>query len=155
MDELFEQLRRASTPAVAEAAAERIWDRWLQHDQPEIMALMSAGSEALEQEAFGDALEAFSAVIDYDPEYAEGWNKRATVRYLIGNYSDAFRDLKRTLEREPRHFGALSGLGAIYLIVMAREQALHVFERLLKIYPLAPQVRKQVRVLRDALGYNG
>lgn len=151
LDVLFAQLRTASGKASAQRLIERIWACWMAHDDPGIGALMKQGIEAIEAQHFDEALQAFDAVIERDPAYAEGWNKRATVHYLLGTYAASVRDIKRTLALEPRHFGALSGLGTIYLMIANNRGALHAFEAVLAINPHLHGVRRQVDALRQAL----
>lgn len=123
----------------------------MRHPDPSVQGLMQRGTQAMQREDYAEAHTIFDAVVAQDPDYAEGWNKRATVRYLQGNYAGAVRDVKETLKREPRHFGALSGLGSIYLVIANVQGALDAFERVLDINPKLESVRTQVRELRRAL----
>ena len=155
LDVLFAQLRAAADAAASHALIERIWACWLAHDDPDIRALMDRGLAAMDERRFDEALEVFDAVIEHDPDYAEGWNKRATVRYLTGFYAGSVRDIKRTLALAPRHFGALSGLGTIYLIIANDKGALEAFEALLALNPHLEGVRRQVESLRNDLRSDG
>jgi tetratricopeptide (TPR) repeat protein len=121
------------------------------HPDPSVRKLMDKGVGAMQREDYAEAHTIFDAVVAQDPDYAEGWNKRATVRYLAGDYAGAVRDVKETLRREPRHFGALSGLGSIYLVIANVRGALDAFEHVLALNPHLESVRTQVRELRRAL----
>ena len=151
LDALFAQLQTAGGKAAARDFIERIWACWLAHEDPGVRALMDQGIEAMEAQHFDEALRTFDAVIARDPAYAEGWNKRATVHYLVGTYAASVRDIKRTLALEPRHFGALSGLGTIYLMIADNRGALQAFEAVLALNPHLHGVRRQVKALRRAL----
>ena len=155
LDTLFARLRTSGSAASAQALIERIWACWMAHDDPDICAWMEQGIDALEARRFDEAQQAFDAIIERDPGYAEGWNKRATVRYLTGFFAGSVRDIKQTLALEPRHFGALSGLGTIYLIIADDRGALNAFEAVLALNPHLEGVRRQVESLRDALDADG
>ena len=155
LDGLFDQLRASDSAASAQALIERIWACWMAHDDPDVRAWMEQGIEAMEARRFDEAQQAFDAVIERDPAYAEGWNKRATVHYLTGFFGGSVRDIKETLALEPRHFGALSGLGTIYLMIANDEGALDAFEAVLAITPPLEGVRRQVESLRNDLGSDG
>ena len=85
----------------------------MEHNDPEVESIMIKGVEAMKHQQLKQALEHFNLMIKIAPEYAEGWNKRATVLYLMGRFRESEEDVLRTLELEPRHFGALSGQGLI------------------------------------------
>ena len=97
---------------------------------------------------FRDAVERFSELIDAEPSFAEAWNKRATVYYLMDRYEDSVRDIERTLALEPRHFGAISGMGLIFLERADEVGALDAFEKVLEIHPYARGARFYVEQLR-------
>ncbi len=155
LDALFARLRASDGTASAHALIERIWARWMAHDDPDIRAWMEQGIEAMEERRFDEARQAFDAVIERDPAYAEGWNKRATVHYLTGFFAGSVRDIKQTLALEPRHFGALSGLGTIHLIIANDRGALDAFEAVLAINPHLEGIRRQVESLRKNLSADG
>ena len=152
LDVLFAQLQASRNAASARTIVERIWECWIHHDDPDIRALMDRGLRDIEQGRYDQALKAFDEVLERDPDFAEAWNKRATVRYLAGHYAGSVRDIKRVLALEPRHFGALSGLGTIYLIIANDRGALDAFEAVLALNPHLDGVRRQVEALRETLG---
>jgi len=97
------------------------------------------------------AVETFTRVIERKPEFAEGWNKRATVYYLLGEYEKSRADCDEVLKRNPHHFGALSGYGMIYLQLDQPARALDYFERALGVNPNLTSVGQTVEALRALL----
>ena len=114
LDSLFGQLQAAPSPLQASLVEAQIWSTWLQTESPTVNLLMRQGLEAMSLNRYQDSLDILSNVVEIVPDYAEGWNKRATVLFLMQRYRDSIVDVERTLTLEPRHFGALSGLGLIY-----------------------------------------
>jgi tetratricopeptide (TPR) repeat protein len=112
---------------------------------------MRQGTVAMSQGQLGRALERFDRIVDLAPEFAEGWNKRATVLYLMGDYQASVLDIQRTLELEPRHFGALSGLGLIYDAIEEPAAALRSFEAALEIHPHLVGTLQRIEELRRQL----
>ena len=97
------------------------------------------------------ALESFNYVIQIAPNYAEGWNKRATLLYILGDYDRSAADVKETLALEPRHFGALSGLGMIYERTNRYEAAIKAFRDALKVNPHLVQARHNIDIISKRL----
>ena len=153
LDELFEALGSAETPMEAAAIEQQIWTAWFDYDGPAetVTQDMENGSIALRSGLVGLAERLFGQVIDADPDYAEGWNRRATVRYVMGDYAGSMADIAETLALEPRHFGALSGLGLCYLALGEPEQALAAFEAVLDVHPQSHSARQNVEALRAML----
>jgi tetratricopeptide (TPR) repeat protein len=98
------------------------------------------------------ALDRFDRLVEQVPDFAEGWNKRATVYYLMGNYPASVLDIRRTLELEPRHFGALSGLGLIYDALDDPAAALRSFEAAVAIDPHLETAQERIKELRRQVG---
>ena len=96
----------------------------------------------------GKAIQTFTAVIEKRPDFAEGWNKRATLYYLVGEYDKSLRDCDEVMKRNPGHFGALAGYGQIYLQLDRPERALEYFQRALAVNPNMPSVEAAVAVLK-------
>ena len=151
LEGLFDELQKASDRSVAQALEQAIWQIWLMSEDAAVNALMSKGVSAMAQRDFGTALQSFDEIVKLDPDFAEGWNKRATVNYLIGAYEDSLDDIVRTLRLEPRHFGALSGRGLVLLQLERAEEALEAFEEALEVNPLMPSVRANIEALRKLL----
>ena len=148
---LFEVLQSATTADRIGYAERFIWIIWHESGRDEVDRLMDAGIEEMGGGRLHESIETFGRIIDLAPEFAEGWNKRATAYYLAGELDASIRDVERTLALEPRHFGALSGLGLIYLAKGDELGALRAFEATLKVHPRAPAARYHVQRLRAKL----
>ena len=154
LDELFAVLQTSDDPAALWSAHNEIWQRWIDNDDETLAALMQQGIELMDQQRLGEALKVFDDLVDLAPNYAEAWNKRATVHFLLGNLADSAADVDVTLDLEPRHFGALSGLGQIELARGNPEAALEAFEAALRVHPHLPGTREIIEQLRRRLGRN-
>jgi len=148
LDVLFARLQQANDHSEAMDIEQAIWTAWIRHDDDEINKLMSVGIEAMNAGSLKLSILAFGDIIRTDPAYAEGWNKRATAYYLMERYEESVLDIQQTLKLEPRHFGALSGLGLIYMAIGKDEAALSVWEKALSINPQMLGIRERVRELR-------
>src|SRR5690606_41423855 len=113
LPDFFERLLAAPSPSAAVPIEREIWRIWYEHDDAETFRLLIEGDQAMKKGDFDTALTDFNAVIERDPDFAEGWNRRATLRYMMGDYEGSMADIDETLIREPRHFGALAGLGLV------------------------------------------
>jgi tetratricopeptide (TPR) repeat protein len=151
LDGLFERLQTTSNPAEAHAVEQRIWRVWLEADDAGVNRLMQQGILAMHGQRYGAALQAFDHMVEQAPEFAEGWNKRATVHFLMGNWQASVRDIQQTLALEPRHFGALFGLGLIYDALEQPEAALRSFEATLALNPHSESTRQRIEELREQL----
>jgi tetratricopeptide (TPR) repeat protein len=151
LDVLFERLQHTPDPAEARALEQRIWGVWLESENAAVNQLMQQGVRALRGQHYPTALQAFDRLVEQAPEFAEGWNKRATVHYLMGNWRASVRDIQRTLTLEPRHFGALFGLGLIYDALEQPEAALRSFEATLALNPHSESTRHRIEELRRQL----
>ena len=152
LDRLFAALAASSNPREAARIESRIWTRWLASGDAEIDELLAAAIESSEHGRPGVALELLDSIVERAPEFAEGWNQRATMRFLVEDYAGALADIERVLDLEPRHFGALSGRGLIYVRMGRNYDALLAFEAVLRINPQASHARRYVRLLRERLG---
>ena len=131
------------------ALSERaLWQVWSRSGDAEIDALFERGLEQMKSGAADAAIATFTGVIDRKPEFAEGWNKRATLYYLVGDYARSLADCDEVVKRNPSHFGALSGYGQIYLKLDQPEKALGYFERALAVNPNLEQVQAVIGELR-------
>ena len=148
---LFDQLKAAPDSETAAAVEAQIWAIWLQANDQAIDALMTEGNEAMEAQKFGTALAKFNAIIEQRPDFAEGWNKRATVYFLVGDYAHSLADIDHTLELEPRHIGALSGLGLVNIRMDRQEAAADAFERVLDIDPQSISAKNNLAIVQDIL----
>jgi tetratricopeptide (TPR) repeat protein len=148
---LFAQLRATSSEDEARTAQQRIWRIWSESEDPLVNRLMRDGVQAMATEQLAVALDYFNRMVELAPDFAEGWNKRATVYYLMDNYRASVLDIERTLELEPRHFGALSGLGMIYDAIDEPEAALRSFEAAVAVNPHLDGPKQRIDALRRQL----
>ena len=151
LDSLFARLQLTDNASEATAIVAMIWGIWTSADNDGLDKLMAAGVGAMNAGRFGPALESFNAIIENDPEFAEGWNKRATLYYLMGRYDESIADVERTLALEPRHFGALSGMGLIYTELDDATAALTWFEQAIEVNPHMPAIVLRAAILRKML----
>lgn len=155
LDALFEVLETTSDMQAAGSAEAEIWRIWIASGREEIDALMVDGVAAMRNQRFEDAIALFGQITERVPEFAEGWNKRATAYYLNDDHVASVQDIQRTLALEPRHFGAISGMGLIFLSRGDEAGALAAFEAVLAIHPGAPGARQRVEELRKRLRERG
>jgi tetratricopeptide (TPR) repeat protein len=148
---LFERLHETHNAAEARSVEERIWQIWLDSDDAGVDRLMSQGVRAMRERQFDTALQAFDRLVEQAPEFAEAWNKRATVHYLMGHWRASVLDIQQTLALEPRHFGALFGLGLIYDALENPEAALRSYEATLDLNPHSENTRQRIEELRRQL----
>ncbi|WP_343714972.1 tetratricopeptide repeat protein [Inquilinus sp.] len=149
LDALFAQLK-AAAPEEEPALQIQIWQVWLAYDgqDPDVPGLLERGNTAMGDQDYAVAEAAFSAVIQRDPAYAEGWNRRATARYLRGDIRGSIADIDQVLAREPRHFGALSGLGLCRIKLGDIPGAIDAYQRVLAIDPQMATARDQLEQLK-------
>ncbi len=155
LDGLFERLLSSVTVEDARPVEQEIWRIWTHAGVERVDSLMSLGIAAMSGGHHTHALRIFDHVVSLAPDFAEGWNKRATVHYLIGDFEASIADIQRTLALEPRHFGALSGLGLISLALGEDGAALKAFEKALEIHPYLPAAKEYVPKLRLRLEGRG
>jgi len=147
---LVEALRDTDS-TVRAIAEESLWQVWSRSGDPEGDRLFQQGLDQMNQQDFGEAIETFSQIIQKMPSFAEGWNKRATLYYLIGEYEKSLADCEEVIRRNPVHFGALSGFGLNYLQLRKPESALDYFERALAVNPNLTQIQAVVEELKQFL----
>jgi tetratricopeptide (TPR) repeat protein len=147
LDALFKSLKTVASPAEAKPIEKAIWDLWHHKGVEAIDRTMALGIVAASQGELRRSLEYFDRVVRAAPDFAEGWNKRATVHYMMGDYTASVEDIRRTLALEPRHFGALSGMGLIYDALGDTEAAVKVWEKALEIHPHMEGIRDRIREL--------
>lgn len=146
---LFERLRTTKNEPEAEEVESEIWRIWMSGGNAKIDARMADGVRAMNRGQFQAALSAFNGIIAIAPDFAEGWNKRATVLYMMDRYDESAEAVQRTLQLEPRHFGAISGLGLIYLAKDDEKRALDAFEQALRVNPHMSGISQRARTLKD------
>jgi tetratricopeptide (TPR) repeat protein len=146
---LFEALKVAPDDDSAKAIENRIWALWLASGSDTTDLLMSRVKQAVDAKDFDLAIRLLGAVIEIRPNYIEAWNRRATVYFLKKDYSNSLADIRQVLAREPRHFGALAGLGTILNELGDERRALDAFRRALAVYPRLNGIGDEVKTLTE------
>jgi tetratricopeptide (TPR) repeat protein len=133
---------------VADAA---LWEVWSRSGDAEVDRLFAAGVQEMSEGRWTDAVATFTKIIAKKPDFAEGWNKRATAYYLMGEYKKSLADCDEVMKRNPFHYGALSGYGMIYIQLDEPRRALEYYERALEVNPNLDGVKNAIEILHDAL----
>jgi tetratricopeptide (TPR) repeat protein len=148
---LFNFLKSAKHSDQAGVVEDKIWEIWSMTGDPKLDGLMVSSSEAMERRDYPTALKDVDQILKAKPDFAEGWNKRATIYFLMGDYQKAIADIDRTLELEPHHFGALSGLGLVNIKLDRDEAALDAFERVLKVSPQSDSAKANIEFVKQRI----
>jgi tetratricopeptide (TPR) repeat protein len=149
LDFLFGALKAAPDEASAKHVEARIWALWLQTPSDTAALLMMRARAAMDAQQMEVALKLLDAVIKLRPDYVEGWNRRATLYYLQNDYANSLQDIQQVLIREPRHFGALAGLGMIMQDLGDEKRALDAFRKALAVNPYMEKVPELVKSLTE------
>ena len=153
LNQLFEQLKKSNNASLAFEIEMKIWNIWSTHPTHDSLTQsLAKGSGLISKGELEAAYKIFSTIIESAPDWAEGWNKRATVLYLMGRYQESLKDIDEVLKRESRHFGALSGQGLVQTELKNYEKAIKSYQAVQKIYPsiraakvMIPQLRKLIK----------
>ncbi|RUM23694.1 hypothetical protein EFQ99_20720 [Rhizobium vallis] len=154
LDQLFGQLKRERDPEKAGGIANEIRLQWNDSGSATINLLMQWADKAIEEKRNPAALDFLDEAIALKPDYAESWNRRATLNFIMGNYRKSMSDIEHVLDLEPRHFGALSGMAAILSNAGNDQLALKAWEQLLTIYPAERTAQEQINTLSEKLAGN-
>jgi tetratricopeptide (TPR) repeat protein len=149
LDFLFGALKAAPDEASAKHVEARIWALWLQTPSDTAALLMMRAKAAMDAQQIDIALKLLDAVVRLRPDYVEGWNRRATLYYLKNDYRHSLEDIEQVLIREPRHFGALAGLGMIMQDIGDEKRALDAFRKALAVNPHLDKVPELVKSLSE------
>ena len=150
-DGLLHERLRDESGLVRSYAEQALWLLWSRSGDAALDAAMARGLEEMQAGRHAEAIATFSGVIERKPEFAEGWNKRATVYYLAGEYRKSLADCDQVLKRNPRHFGALSGAGMVSLALEQLEEAQRWFRRALEVNPNMVGVELELLRLEERL----
>jgi tetratricopeptide (TPR) repeat protein len=142
---------RDPDPLVRGVVESAMWSVWSRSGHEDVDRLFAAGVEQMGQGQLDAAVETFTRIIQRQPDFAEGWNKRATVYYLLGDYRRSLADCDEVLARNPYHWGALSGYGMIYMQLDQPSRALDYLEKALAVNPNLDQVAQTIEALRRLL----
>ncbi len=137
LNNLFKKLNETDNQDEIRDLISDIWNIWYEVDDPKVIEYFEKGIQAMNLRNYPLAIRFFNNLIEEDPNFAEGWNKRATVHFMMGNFDQSMQDIIKTLELEPRHFGALDGMGLIFIHQGQFQQALDVYDKMLEIFPFS------------------
>ena len=151
LDTLFAELEKATSLAEAQRVERIIWAKWHWHKIPRLSQKLRLGSTYLQENNFKKALYIFNNIIKEAPAFSEAYNKRATTYFLMKKYDKSLMDIKVTLTLEPRHFGALSGMGLIFMNRGDFQRALMAFTAVLKIYPFSIFAAANMKIIEREL----
>ena len=149
--ELFDKLFLSTNNMEASKLLFNIWDIWSIADNQETQIIFDEANQFMDVGELDNAIELFTKVVMQSPEFAEGWNKRATVYFLKGELSKSISDIEKTLNLEPRHFGALDGLAEIYLMQDDLVGAAVIYRRILEIIPSSKKSQDRLKLINDLL----
>src|SRR6478736_5629663 len=149
LDFLFGALKAAPDEASAKHVEARIWALWMQNPSDTAALLMMRAKAAMDGQKMDVALKLLDAVVKLRPDYVEAWNRRATIYYLKNDYTHSLEDIREVLTREPRHFGALAGLGMIMQEIGDEKRALDAFRKALAVNPHMEKVQESVKSLTE------
>ena len=149
--ELFDKLFLSTNNMEASKLLFNIWDIWSIADNQETQIIFDEANQFMDVGELDNAIELFTKVVKQSPEFAEGWNKRATVYFLKGELNKSISDIEKTLNLEPRHFGALDGLAEIYLMQDDFVGAAVIYRRILEIIPSSKKSQDRLKLINDLL----
>ena len=152
LNNLFDQLQIINNSKSAALLEQKIWSIWNEHPSDfKLTQKLEFGTELMQYGDYNYALKVFSNILENDPKWSEAWNKRATVYFLMSQFTNSLDDIDKVLKIEPRHFGALSGQARIFIKLQKYEKAINSIERALKFYPsfksgeMIPEIEKLIR----------
>lgn len=136
-------------PVVRELAQQNVWRVWSRSGDAETDQLLDTGIVEMEAGRYAAAIQTFSSVIERKPDFAEGWNKRATALFLAGDLRKSLADCDEVMKRNPQHFGALSGYGQIYLQLEDYQKSIEYFRRALEVNPNLTDLEIVIRAIEE------
>jgi len=151
LDRLYSQLKRERSEPAAQRLARTIRDEWTKSGSASIDLMMQWSQKAIGDRKFDVALDFLDQVTLLEPDFAEGWNRRATVHFMMEAYPKAMADIRKVLELEPRHFAALAGMAAIFKVYDRKQAALGAYSQVLAIYPTMRSAQEEVGRLSEEL----
>ena len=151
LDNLFSELKK-NNPAVSKNIEQRIWTLWSTHPSDDkLTSILNEGSKLMQDKDLFRAILVFTEVIEMDPTWAEAWNKRATVYYMIGEFEKSQSDINKVLNLEERHFGALAGQGLVNIQLKNYEKAILSYQMVEKIYPTMRSPKIMIKQIQDLI----
>tara|TARA_B100000530_G_scaffold86836_1_gene52844 strand:- start:1212 stop:1757 length:546 start_codon:yes stop_codon:yes gene_type:complete len=151
LDNLFSELKK-NNPAVSKNIEQKIWTLWSTHPSDDkLTSILNEGSRLMQDKDLFRAILVFTEVIEMDPTWAEAWNKRATVYYMIGEFEKSQSDINKVLNLEERHFGALAGQGLVNIQLKNYEKAILSYQMVEKIYPTMRSPKIMIKQIQDLI----
>ena len=147
--ELFDKLYIAENKNEIINLTHDIWKIWDETNDPKIEADYHRGLEAMRIGDFVMSIDFFTRVIEKNPDFAEGWNKRATVYYILGQFDQSMIDINKTLLLEPRHFGAMDGMGLIFIQLQQYDKAIKIYDQMLEIFPHSADTLAKKKLMQE------
>ena len=147
--ELFDKLYIAESKKEINTLTQDIWKIWDETNDPKIEADYYRGLEAMRMGDFVMSIDFFTRVIEKNPDFAEGWNKRATVYYILGQFDKSMIDINKTLLLEPRHFGAMDGMGLIFIQLQQYDKAIKIYDQMLEIFPHSADTLAKKKLMQE------
>ena len=151
LDRLFGRLKTAKSEQEAHVVEQSIWRLWMRSGSPTDDLLLEQATRSMSARQYDRALDILDTIVEHSPDFTEAWNKRATVNYIVGRLDRSLADIDKVLALEPRHFGALSGLGMIRRDKGDERGALEAFREALAINPFMASIREAVKSLEKDL----
>ena len=151
LNKLFLELKK-NIPSLSPGIAQQIWMLWSTHPTDQkLTSLLDEGSRLVQDQKLNRAIEVFTEAIELDPNWAEAWNKRATVYYMIGEFEKSQNDIDKVLNLEKRHFGALAGQGLVNIQLKNYEKAILSYQMAEKIYPTMRSPKIMIKQIQDLI----
>ena len=151
LDKLFNELK-TDNPVLTFEVEQKIWKIWSTHPKKnELTLMLSEGSTLVKNDKLNEAVNIFTKVIELDPNWAEAWNKRATVLYLLGEFQKSQNDIDKVLKLEERHFGALAGQGLVNIQLKNYEKAIMSYEKAQRIYPTMKSPKIMIKEIKELI----
>lgn len=151
VDRMFADLKKTSNPKYAKTIADGIWAQWFRSGSATIDLMLHWSNEAIERNDFHIALDYLDQIVIKKPDFPEGWNRRATLHFMMNNFAKSMADINEVLALEPRHFGALAGMALILEQTGNKKAALSAWKRTLDVYPAMKNAQDAVIRLEDEL----
>ncbi len=151
LEQLFSELGSSDNGYEADVIADRIWTIWLQSSDQSTNELMEQAMTEVGRGNLAEGRDIFIQVTKRSPDFAEGWNKLATVNYMMGDIEESLINIEETLKREPRHFGSISGRGLCYIKLSRWQSALIEFKAALDIHPWLLDAKRNLKILEENL----
>ena len=151
LDKLFLELKK-NNPSLSSRVAQQIWMLWSTHPSDQkLTSILDEGSRLIQDQQLNRAIDVFTEAIELDPTWAEAWNKRATVFYMVGEFQKSQNDIDKVLELEERHFGALAGQGMVNIQLKNYDKAKRSYQKAQEIYPAMKSSKVMIEQIEELI----